>query len=325
MNVVKLRLNHMRIPFFEALNDSRAVLIAGAGGGFDVFAGLPLYFWLRAAGKTVHLANLSFTVLDFCEGERPVPSVLRVTPDTRGPNNYFPEFYLAQWFASRSEAVPVFAIDRSGGRAAIAAYEWLVSSLKPDTLILVDGGMDSLMRGDEIGLGTPEEDMVSLLAANAVAGVENKYLACVGFGVDFFHGVCHASFLENVAGLIREGGYLGAWAVTREMQEFQLYKEAAEFVMARMPLRPSIVNTSIASAVEGQFGNYHATRRTQGSKLFINPLMAFYWAFRLEHVARRNLYLDQIRDTYSYGELSRAIEMFRASLSQTRPWASIPC
>jgi len=37
------------------------IFIAGAGGGFDVFSGLPLYFGLRAAGKKVTLANLSFS------------------------------------------------------------------------------------------------------------------------------------------------------------------------------------------------------------------------------------------------------------------------
>ena len=31
-----------------------------------------------------------------------------------------------------------------------------------DTLVLVDGGTDSLMRGDEEGLGTPHEDIASL-------------------------------------------------------------------------------------------------------------------------------------------------------------------
>ncbi|MFF7988525.1 hypothetical protein ACFZDG_01885 [Kitasatospora xanthocidica] len=35
-------------------------------------------------------------------------------------------------------------------------------------VLLVDGGTDILMRGDEAGLGTPEEDMASLAA---VAGL----------------------------------------------------------------------------------------------------------------------------------------------------------
>jgi hypothetical protein len=46
-------------PFFSTLLElisrlkgARSVLIAGAGGGFDVFSGLPLYFLLRELGKT---------------------------------------------------------------------------------------------------------------------------------------------------------------------------------------------------------------------------------------------------------------------------------
>jgi hypothetical protein len=39
----------------------RAGLDRGAGGGFDVFCGLPLYFTLRAAGHPVWLANLTFS------------------------------------------------------------------------------------------------------------------------------------------------------------------------------------------------------------------------------------------------------------------------
>jgi hypothetical protein len=233
--------------------------------------------------------------------------------------------HLAQWLSNRGDTVPIYAIERTGARLVLAAYRWLVQALKPDALILVDGGMDSLMRGDEAGLGTPQEDMVSLLAAHSVPDVPLKLLACIGFGVDAFHGICHANFLENVAALIKEGAYLGAWALTREMQEFELYREASEFVSLRMPRNPSIVNTSIVSAVEGRFGDYHATRRTEGSTLFINPLMPIYWGFDLEKVARRNLYLEQIAETETYQQLSMSIERFRALLPKTRPWVEIPC
>jgi hypothetical protein len=59
--------------------------------------------------------------------------------------------------------------------------------------------------------------------------------------------------------------------------------------------------------------------------LFINPLMALYWSFQLEQVARRNLYLDRIGSTQTYQQLSLAIEEFRASLPKIKPWAEIPC
>jgi len=281
----------MRIPFLTELEQARTILLAGAGGGFDILAGLPLYFWLRKLGKTVHLANLSFTELGFCEGERPVPSLMRVLRDTSGPANYFPEVHLAAWLADQGNPAPFYAIERTGARPIKAAYQWLVDEHKPDALVLVDGGVDSLMRGDEAGLGTPQEDMASLFAAHSATGVPRKLLACIGFGVDAFHGICHANFLENVAALIQEGGYLGAWALTQEMNEFQFYRQASEFISSRMPRQPSIVNTSIISAVEGRFGDYHATGRTQGSTLFINPLLPIYWGFQLDKVASRNLYL----------------------------------
>ncbi len=52
---------------FAALKDSERILVAGAGGGFDVYAGLPLAFALMDLGKTVHLANLSFSALDLID------------------------------------------------------------------------------------------------------------------------------------------------------------------------------------------------------------------------------------------------------------------
>ena len=68
------------VPFTDRLRESKRVLIAGAGGGFDVFAGLPLYFALQRAGKHVELANLSFTYLGGTDAERLGPSLWRVRP-----------------------------------------------------------------------------------------------------------------------------------------------------------------------------------------------------------------------------------------------------
>ena len=56
-------MNCFGLPFFTRLKRAKRILVAGAGGGFDVFSGLPLYFNLRASGKQVFLANLSFSNL----------------------------------------------------------------------------------------------------------------------------------------------------------------------------------------------------------------------------------------------------------------------
>lgn len=290
-------MNCFRLPIFRELQESKNVLIAGAGGGFDVFSGLPLYFNLRAAGKTVHLANLSFSNLPpDSAGRHLTPELVEVTADSQGSPTFFPEKFLSQWFRDRGKEVPIYCFHRVGPKPIAAAYRVLVDHLKVDTIVLVDGGTDSLMRGDEEGLGTPVEDMSSIAAVDALKGVPRRMLVCLGFGIDAFHDVCHSHVLEAVAELTRAGGYLGAFSLTADLPEVQQFRDATEYVLRHTPTRPSIVCTSILSAIDGYFGDHHRTERTVGSELFINPLMSLYWCFRLDTVARRVLYLDGIRD-----------------------------
>src|SRR6185295_13843138 len=105
------------------------------------------------------------------------------------------------------------------------AYQHLARELNLDTVILVDGGTDSLMRGDEEGLGTPQEDMASIAAVDEL-DIPRKFLVCLGFGVDSYHGVCHSHVLESIADLIRAGGYLGAFSLTLDMPIVQKFIDA---------------------------------------------------------------------------------------------------
>jgi hypothetical protein len=315
------------LPFWEDIKNAKTVLLAGAGGGYDIFSGLPLYFKLRGMSKTVHLANLSFSQLYASNGKRHGPALVEVTHKTEGSMRYFPEKHLCDWFKKKwSEEIPIYCFDRVGVRPVTTAYRNLMKRLGGvDAVILVDGGTDSLMRGDEPHLGTPEEDIASLCAVDALEDVRTKLLVCVGFGVDTFHGVCHAYFLEAVADLIRSGGYRGAWSLMREMPEVALYKEATDYVHSIMFNNPSIVSSSVLSAIDGQFGDHHATYRTEGSKMFINPLMSLCWAFRVKDVIERNLYHHLIRETEVYQELSFNINLFRTrNRAQEKPWLELP-
>lgn len=317
-------MNPFRLPFFHELQDARNILIAGAGRGFDVFSGLPLYFNLVAAGKQVTLANLSFSQLPPEAGERVTPALVKVTAESKNDRPYFPEKHLAEWFRQQGKDVAVYCFGREGPQIVTEGYRALVTRHDIDTVILVDGGTDSLMRGDEEGLGTPVEDMTSICAVDQL-DVQRKMLVCLGFGIDAFHGVCHAHVLEAVAELIRAGGYLGAFSLTRDMPEVQRFVEATEFVNARTSERPSIVCTSILSALEGQFGNFHRTARTMGNELFINPLMAFYWCFRLEQVARRITYLEGMRQLSGYLATSEYIDRYHLSqFDRIRPRRDLP-
>lgn len=307
---------------FQLLSPAKTVLIAGCGGGYDVTSGLPLYFALRAQGKQVLLANISFTDLKrkvaddkshYCGG---CVKVTHHTKVTKSLNTYFPEYYLSSWFWEKfKEDVPIFTFTRESGVAPLSkAYSKICSEHKVDAIVLVDGGTDSLMFGTEEQLGTPVEDQSSIVAVKLVEGKISKFLAAIGFGVDSFHGVSHGLFLENVAALEREKGYLGCFSVPKGSVEGGLYFEGYQAIAEHM--QPSIVCSSITDAMHGHFGDHHSTTRTGHSKLFINPLMPVYWTFELDQVAAKIPYLPLLSVTETSFDVTRVIYGYQNELKK---------
>ncbi|WP_204301306.1 DUF1152 domain-containing protein [Actinoplanes campanulatus] len=310
-------------PLFAALDGARRVLLAGAGGGFDIYAALPLAITLWNRGVAVHLANLSFTPLEMLDLDAWLaPDVALVAPATHGPEDYFPERTLARWLAAHDLPSTVYAFARTGVQPLRAAYRHLTGHLDIDAVVLIDGGTDILMRGDEAGLGTPDEDITSL-AAVAGLDVPVKLVSCLGFGIDAYHGVVHSQVLENIAALDRDGGYLGALSIPGASREAVLYRDAVADAQQATPMRPSIVQGQIAAATRGAFGDIQFTRRTAGSTLFVNPLMAAYFTVDLVTLANRCLYLDRIEQTTDTYEVAAHIVAFRKQTA-TRPPRAFP-
>ncbi|MFE6858376.1 DUF1152 domain-containing protein [Nocardia sp. NPDC057668] len=311
-------------PLFTRLRDASTILIAGAGGGFDVYGGLPLAIALSAQGKRVHLANLSFSDLRHTPLEDWLaPGVAAVTPETAGNDDYFPERTLARWLAGTGREALVYAFPKSGVRPLRSAYRALIEHLGADALVLIDGGTDILLRGDEATLGTPHEDMTSLAATAGLDGL-NRLVVSIGFGIDAYHGVCHAHVLENLAALQRRNAFLGALSISPDSAEGAAYCDAVEHALATTPLRPSIVHSQIAGAIRGEFGNVHATDRTGGTELFVNPLMAMYLAVDLPALAETVEYLPALVETEEMHEVVRVIEAHLGGRSAPRPAGVIP-
>lgn len=283
---------------FGYLARCKNILIAGAGGGFDIYAGLPLAHALWRRGQTAHLANLSFTNLAATDATPLSPTLFEVRPETKGADDYFPERSLSQFLDAEKLPSTVYTFRKVGVRQLFEAYTTLVAKLEVDAIVLVDGGMDILMFGDEAGLGTPLEDMTSLAAVGQVP-IAHRHVACLGFGVDAYHGVCHAHVLENIAALERDGGYHGAFSIPRVSEEGALYLRAVAHAAGLHREHSSIVNGSIAAAIEGQFGDVPLSHRTATSELFINPLMGIYFTFDLMDLCKRNQYLRALVDAPS--------------------------
>lgn len=309
---------NLNLPILDHLAGRRSILITGIGGGFDLFCGLPLYFLLRARGHTVHLANYSFAeIASFSGGIRLTETLVGVTADYERLVVYFPELYLARWFReARQEQIPIWSFHKTGVQPLRENYERLVEHLQLDAMILVDGGIDSLARGDEAEPGTFVEDTVSLAALAALPPAITQILACIGFGAE--REITHAHILENIADLTRRGAFLGACALTSAMDEYRAYEEAVLFAHAQPFQDPSVINASIISAVRGEYGNYHLTEKTHGSRLWISPLMALYWFFDAATVVAQHRLLPEVVDTVSFPDAMRAMLLARRALSHRR-------
>lgn len=303
-----MRLN---LPILDQVSNCKNLLIAGMGGGFDVFCGLPIYFELTDRGQRVHLANYSFSELAGLKNmTRLTDSLVGVNADIEGSFTYFPELYLSQWFReTHGEEITIWCFEKTGVRPLIENYEVLAEHLDIDGVILVDGGVDGLMRGDEPYVGTMVEDSISLLAVGDLKNISVRIVASLGMGAEWE--VSYWQVFENIATLTKMGAFFGSCSLTQAMQAYQLYEHAVTFVHDKPAQKPSVINSSVISAVHGHYGNHHLTERTKGGELRISPLMATYWFFDLRALVRQHLFYSKMRYTDTVQEAWVAFERAR--------------
>lgn len=315
-----MRLN---LPIIDKLKGCETILIAGMGGGYDVFSGLPFYLELERLGYDVHLASFSFSdIAGLHDGEPLTDTLVGVSADIEHAFDYFPEYYLAQWFVdTRNEFVTIWCFQKTGARSLIQNYRQLVEHLGVDAIILVDGGVDSLMRGDEPQPGTIFEDTLSLLAVQDLRKVKVRLGACVGLGVE--HEIGYAHLFENIAHLTKIGAFYGTCSITRDMYCFQQYRDAVMFTFDQQPNFPSVICASIISAVQGDYGDIHLIKRTHGSTLNISPLMSMYWFFDAVAVAKQNLLIPHMRLSQTVEEAWKLMQQARDKLPE-RPTPAYP-
>ncbi len=314
---------HLNLPIVDQLASCDNLLIAGMGGGFDLFCGIPIYFELQRRGQKAHLANFSFSDIASLEtGIRLSPTLVGVDAGLTDFSPYFPELYLAQWFAEkRTQRVIIWSFHKTGAKPLRENYRVLVERLSIDGIVLIDGGVDGLIRGDESEVGTFVEDAISLFAVNELREIPVRIVVCYGFGIE--PDIAHAHGLENMAALMRTGAFLGGCALAPQMDAYQLYEEAVLYAQGKCYQDPSVINSCIISAARGHFGDHHLTEKTKGSQLHISLLMAWYWFFDLPTVTRHNYFLSALRDTDTFLDALHAAVSATSSLPK-RKTSNIP-
>jgi hypothetical protein len=295
--------------------DQKRVLLLGMGGGYDVFCAVPLFSELRGRGgdSAVFLGSLSFTkglsgVTD-ASGEKLRPfqgvegvfnvSASEFTAEQFGedlgfPGNYFPELHLSRFLAAApatddagSEDFSVLTFNlhehfgASSPRVLGEALRDVCLALRIDTVVLVDAGVDSLLRGDEGGLGTFQEDMFtfysSVVALEEADCVQRTVLMTIGLGSE--GGISEFDFARNSAAVQRAGGFFGSVQWLPSVPSVDLYLRAVD---SSVPVNTTI-NAQICDSIRGRFGNdcpaAASQRGVMNQDVFLNPMMGLMFLF----------------------------------------------
>lgn len=306
----------------------RTVLLCGCGGGFDFVHSLVLYPELKRLGKEVVIGSYSFgdpmeitgvAPVVFAEGE----AVAKLVGAASVPaSDYGPEVHVCSYLDQQyPETAPHFIYAYYARAFTVPTlsrfYNLLIRLHSIDAVILVDGGSDSLMVGDEEGLGDPVEDAVSVATVAGLHGLKFKVLISIGLGADRFNTVSDAASLRAVAELTAQGGFLGACSLEPTNPGFQFYKDCVAHVYQRQTFH-SVASGAIISAVEGYYGDEEVppllqTRVKKGT-CYLWPLMGMLWAFDVDTVAARSLIAGWICACETPFDCYIAIDLERANL-----------
>lgn len=253
-------------------------LCIGCGGGFDIYGALPL-----ANLGSMRFANWSTSKDKF------------LARKSEHPRDY-PESVLL------TETSKVWSIRRNGVQLVKQALEQIMAEEGCDSILLVDGGVDSLMRGDEVDAGTYLEDFIMLAAVHQIK-CNYKTLACIGFGTETEENLNHYRALENIAAFAAD--FLGTSSLIYDSHEFQFYKRVCERAWTQG--RKSHIHTKVITAVSGGFGNVNnyddvdpQLHGEVNQEAFVSPLSSIYWFFDADGVAEKNHMIPHLAKTSTF-------------------------
>jgi hypothetical protein len=294
---------------------NETVILAGAGGGYDIFGALPIYHKLVKFSKII-LVNYSFTELDLVKkyAEEIMPYLYKISNNQNiilDNDDYFPEFKLAKELGNSSMYL---FVDYPTCQSMINGYNKIIelegNNNTIDAIYLVDGGCDILLKGTEnCGLASFVEDMMHLKAVSYLKNINKKVVCAIGVNIDIAHGVTQLELDKRLDELKNQKILLDKWI-------FDKYDTAVKFyydVFMKSDPQNSIVQSLICAAVDGFTECYTPTYLKSRIKENIVPLtvqtktMHF---FNLEELAKTIIYLDIIQLDDSADEVDKNVEIF---------------
>lgn len=281
----------------KKLESAQNILIVGAGGGQDVLCGLPLYYTFLKQGKKVHLANLTHT--DFKTlGEHSEPivlnnTVLGATGIIKMPSTSFVEGYLAQYFkVALGEDKVVWMINRTHVKELKTAFERLVDYLKIDAIILVDGGIDSVMRGDEGRNNLTKKFVDTTLMLSTIEQLESlkENVLLMSFSRSLEK---NDVVNNNISVVYSQGGFYGGGYLLNHMKSYKLMREAYLYLQNNGNI--SVEIEQIIKITESNFDELE--KKVPPIQFFLfNPLALSYNNIVIHKLIELNSYYDIVQE-----------------------------
>ncbi len=286
-------------------DDSKNVLILGCGGGYDIFTGLPIYFECESLKKyNVYLVSYSFTktstfqdakIENICQDCYLVDHN-KIDNNIMNDNAYFPEYHL-----SKHLDISVYAICTHIKKSIYEnALKTLIDLHQIDTIIVVDGGCDSILSGREEDLATPVEDMITIctvrkLYLNGI--IKHVYLTCLGTTIEL---IKKDDFQINLENIYKQNGHMYHVSL-RDMYQNNDKDIIQKYIDTIKNCDPkwSVINSSIIASIEGHDGRYHNPLLEERISCDINfpdlsDATSILWIFDLNVVADHVIYLREI-------------------------------
>ncbi|CAF0722466.1 unnamed protein product [Adineta steineri] len=284
-----LKLNTVTIMTSDT---SKIIFLAGCGSGYDIFGALPYYFKIKSNVTLINYTFTKHTVLSQYS-EQLTTLLFRIDPKTHVPwlinDLYFPEQRLANELQ-----VPIYAIlcdyDQTDLQSIVDAYRYLINGRTIDELILIDGGSDVLLTGNELLLGTPVEDMsharaVDLLSTNEV---KSKYIMVIGTNLEVGHGVRKSDIDARLTALSSNAIFTWLWQYEHD-DDIRRYVE----IFHRCAPRQSIVHSLICAALQGHREYYvpeHLRDRITNSLVELSEETCRSIGYHFDDVMQHNIY-----------------------------------
>ena len=230
-------------------------------------------------------------------------------------NCFFPEYKLVKSLHSMyGLSIPIYCFADPEIKYLLDAYNKIIELENIDTIVLVDGGTDSLMKGCEKDingkklLGTPYEDISSIIAVHN-SNAKYKFMYCLGFNIDKYHDVTDENFLMNTCEIIRNNGFIGSYMLNKNNLMTKMYMNT----FMNCDPENSIVNSQVISSINGHYGNYTPDwlkHRLGNSIQDVHPFMSLYWIYHLDAIYNNLSYdTEKLKDSTNEYEILQLLNL----------------